>query len=147
LGTPPILQYRLEKLHGPRIARLTQPEHCLLAHVGIAVGSRELDQLRHRFVLRQLADGKDRLDPDIMIRIVVDSTAQRADGTRASLLSEPEQRLSPHVASRVVARQIDQRVDAAIAGQREHERQMLAKVVVSIGSGQPFDQRCAEFAA
>src|SRR5437899_6326183 len=44
----------LEGLQGPRVLRLTQPEHRLLAHFGAAVAAGDLAQQRHPFLRREL---------------------------------------------------------------------------------------------
>src|SRR2546422_1068870 len=63
----------LEKLQGPRILGLPEPENRLFSDRRIAIGPRHLDQQRHAFVTRKLAESEDGLFLDIGIGIVLDS--------------------------------------------------------------------------
>jgi hypothetical protein len=50
---PPLLfQHLLEERERAWVARLSEPEHRLLADPGVAVAASDLDQLRHTFILR-----------------------------------------------------------------------------------------------
>ena len=70
-------QHVLEELDRARIVRLTQPEHRLLPDRGVPVVLRDLDQLRHAFVLRQLAQREDRAFADVSVRILLNREAVR----------------------------------------------------------------------
>src|SRR4030095_16087182 len=67
----------LEELERSRIVRLTEPEHRLLADLDVLVRPRDVNQPRHAFLLRHLAERKDSLFLDLGVGIVLDCTGNR----------------------------------------------------------------------
>src|SRR5438105_2618295 len=83
---PLFLQENLfEERDGARVVRLPEPEHRLLAHLGIAVRARDLHQLRHAFVFRQLAEREDRFLLHLGVGIVLDRAGDRRKRLPAGL--------------------------------------------------------------
>ena len=60
-------QHRLKQFDRAGIAALAQPEERLAAHTGIAVCARDLEQLRHAFVARQLGYHEDRVGLELIV--------------------------------------------------------------------------------
>ena len=142
-----LLEHGLEERDRAIVPGLTQPEHRLPAHFGVAMRLRELDQLRHGVVFWQLADREDRALPDLRIRIVAHRLTERRDGALAGLLREPEERLTADARARVVLREIDQRGNPRLPCQRQDERQVFAERVVCVGARQLGDYAGARLAA
>src|SRR4029453_10532025 len=85
-----------EELDRTRIVRLTEPEHRLLADLDVLVRPRDINQPRHAFLLRHLAERKDSLFLDLGVGIIVDCAADRRERLTARAGREPEKRLPPH---------------------------------------------------
>src|SRR6266481_2088708 len=95
-------QHFFEKLQRPWIIRLSEPEHCLLAHRRIAIRLRHFNQLRDTLVFWQLAQGKDRLFLHFRVGIILNRSRDRAYCLLSSFLRQPEERLPTHVRTRIV---------------------------------------------
>ena len=79
-----------EEGEGARVIRLPQPEHGLLAHCGIAVGPRHLDQQRHALVLRELAQRKNSALLHFRFGVIFYGGGDGAGGFFAGLLTQPK---------------------------------------------------------
>ena len=71
---------------------------------GLRFVARDLHQLRHALVLRQLAEREHRLLLHLGVRVVVDGAGDDGDRFLAGLLRQPEERLAADLRAAVVAR-------------------------------------------
>src|SRR4030095_2493551 len=92
-----------EELDRTRIVRLTEPEHRLLADLDVLVRPRDVNQARHAFLLRHLAERKDSLFLDLGVGLIVEGAADRRERLTARACREPEECLSSDPPARIVA--------------------------------------------
>src|SRR5207245_4485501 len=136
-GSSPIAllsQHLFEELERAGIVGLAEPEHGLLAHLGVAVGLRHFYQFRHAFVLRQLAQRKNRFFLHVRVGIVFDGAGNCADRFLAGFLRQPEKRLAAHVRAGVVMRHSNHFLDrAGFMAHRQRKCNVRAHVRTRIG--------------
>src|SRR2546427_1794342 len=127
-----------EELDRTRIVRLSEPEHRLLADLGVPIAARDLDQLRHAFVLRHLAEREHRFLLHLGVGIVVNRARDRRERFLAGALREPEERLTADLPALVILRGVEKRRQRRRRlTDRQAERHLVAHLVAGILRNHP----------
>src|SRR5262245_37319832 len=93
----------LEKLEGPWVVRLSEPENRLAAHLGILIGLRQPDQDRNTLIVRQLRQGKHRMIAYVsVLTLRFRELGESFGGLITRDLTQPEHRIAAHALVQVI---------------------------------------------
>src|SRR5438045_6173744 len=125
----PLREHLLEQVERSWVVRLTQPEQCFLADLGIFVRPRDCDQRRNPFLARPLRQCEHRALADLAIDAIVDhDLLEILRGSVACCLAEPEDSLRPGTVweIRVSGNLEECRPDIGAVGERRREDRLLS---------------------